>query len=45
LSAVLIWQTDITQTPEEISQAILSTAQTVDGWKILNTEDSQEKIT
>jgi len=34
-AAALVWQTDLTQTPEEISQTILSTAQTVDGWKIL----------
>lgn len=34
--AALLWQSDLTQTSEEIFQAILSTAQTVDGWKILN---------
>ena len=34
-AAALLWQADLTQTPEEISQAILSSAQTVDGRKIL----------
>ena len=36
---------DEIQRHEEVMQEILSSAQTVDGWKILNTEDSQEKIT
>ena len=44
-TAALLWQTDRTQTPEEISQAILSSAQTVDGWKILTSPlPSSEKI-
>ena len=34
-TAALLWQTDLTQTSEEIVQTILSSAQTVDGWKIL----------
>jgi subtilisin family serine protease len=34
-AAALLWQADLTQTPEEISQTILSSAQTVDGWQIL----------
>ena len=34
-TAALLWQTDLTQIPEEIVQTILSSAQTVDGWKIL----------
>lgn len=38
-TAALLWQTDLTQTPEEISQTILSTAQTVDGWKILTKQE------
>ena len=36
-TAALLWQTDLTQTSEEIVQTILSSAQTVDGWKILKT--------
>ena len=44
-TAALLWQTDLTQTPEEISQAILSSAQTVDGWNILTSPLlSSEKI-
>ena len=31
--------TDLTQTPGEVVQAILSSAQTVDGWKILKTNN------
>ena len=38
-TAALLWQTDLTQTPEEIVQTILSSAQTVDGWKILKTNN------
>ena len=39
-TAALLWQTDLTQTPEEIVQTILSSAQTVDGWKILKTNNN-----
>lgn len=38
-TAALLWQTDLTQTPEEIVQTILSSAQTVDGWKILTKQE------
>lgn len=38
-TAALLWQTDLTQTSEEIVQTILSSAQTVDGWKILKTNN------
>lgn len=38
-TAALLWQTDLTQTPEEIVQTILSSAQTVDGWKILTKKE------
>ena len=38
-AAALLWQTDLTQTSEEIVQTILSSAQTVDGWKILTRQE------
>ena len=38
-TAALLWQTDLTQTSEEIVQTILSSAQTVDGWKILTGQE------
>lgn len=38
-TAALLWQTDLTQTPEEIVKTILSSAQTVDGWKILTKKE------
>ena len=38
-TAALLWQTDLTLTPEKIVQTILSSAQTVDGWKILKTNN------
>ena len=38
-TAALLWQTDLTQTSEEIVQTILSSAQTVDGWKILTRQE------
>ena len=38
-AAALVWQTDLTQTSEEIVQTILSSAQTVDGWKILTRQE------
>ena len=37
-AAALVWQSDLTQTSEEIVQTILSSAQTVNGWLILDTE-------
>ena len=40
-AAALLWQSDLTQTSEEINQAILSTAQTVDGWLLLHTDAAQ----
>ena len=39
-TAALLWQTDLTQTPEEIVQTILFSAQTVDGWHILTSPNS-----
>ncbi len=36
-AAALIWQGDLSLTADEVKQAILSSAQTVDGWLILNT--------
>jgi subtilisin family serine protease len=44
-AAALVWNDNLNLTAEEVMQEILSSAQTVDGWKILNTEDCQEKIT
>jgi subtilisin family serine protease len=38
-TAALLWQTDLTQPPEEIVQTILFSAQTVDGWKILTKQE------
>ena len=38
-TAALLWQTDLTQTPEEIVQTILSSAQDIDGWKILTKQE------
>ena len=38
-TAALLWQTDLTQKNEEIVQTILSSAQTVDGWKILTKQE------
>ena len=37
-TAALLWQTDLTQTPEEIVQTILSTAQKAGDYLILNTD-------
>jgi subtilisin family serine protease len=42
-TAALLWQTDLTQTPEEIYQTILSSAQTADGWKILKMSPNNDK--
>jgi subtilisin family serine protease len=38
-TAALFWKENLTLTPEEVAQTILSSAQTVDGWKILKTND------
>ena len=38
-TAALLWKENLAQTPQEVTQAILSSAQTVDGWKILNTQE------
>lgn len=37
-AAALVWQSDLTRTAEEVAQALLDSAQTVDGWLILDTE-------
>ena len=38
-AAALLWQKNLSLTPEEIVQTILSSAQTVDGWKILTKQE------
>lgn len=43
-AVALLWQTDLTQTSEEIVQTILSSAQTVDGWKILTRQDRKSVV-
>ena len=37
-AAALVWQSDLTRTAEEVAQVLLDSAQTVDGWLILDTE-------
>ena len=41
-AAVLVWQSDLARTAEEVAQAILAGAQMVDGWPILDTEAALE---
>jgi len=43
-AAAQLWNDNMKLTAEEVMQEILSSAQTVDGWKIMNTTDKQEII-